>query len=173
MTAAGHSARSAAPPLAQAGTSSSTATPSGCTNLRLHRLGRRVARLYDEDVRALGLKGTQYSLLSFIVTLGPIQPSVLAARIDLGPSTLTRNLQPLIAQGWVRMEAGENQRSRRVVATDAGRALRAEAQGAWKRSQLALNAKLGPVRVARLHALIDECMELLDEADVPQGQADE
>ena len=153
--------------------SSSTATPSGCTNLRLHRLGRRVARLYDEDVRALGLKGTQYSLLSFIVTLGPIQPSVLAARIDLGPSTLTRNLQPLIAQGWVRMEAGEDQRSRRVVATDAGRALRAEAQRAWKRSQLALNAKLSPARVARLHALIDECMELLDEADVPQGQADE
>ena len=149
------------------------ARPQGCTNLRLHRLGRRVARLYDEDVRALGLKGTQYSLLSYIVTLGPIQPSVLAAHLDLGPSTLTRNLQPLIAQGWVRMEAGENQRSRLVVATDEGRALRAEAQRAWKRSQLALNETLGAARVARLHALIDECMELLDEADLPQGDADE
>jgi DNA-binding MarR family transcriptional regulator len=170
MTAARHPARSAAPlPAKAAGPSS----PSGCTNLRLHRLGRRVARLYDEDVRALGLKGTQYSLLSFIVALGPIQPSVLAAKLDLGPSTLTRNLQPLIAQGWVRLEAGENQRSRRVVATDAGRTLRAEAQRAWKRSQLALNAKLSPPRVARLHALIDECMELLDDADLPQGEADE
>ncbi len=138
-------------------------TPVGCTNLRLHRLGRRVARLYDEDVRALGLKGTQYSLLSYIVALGPIQPSVLAARLDLGPSTLTRNLQPLIAQGWVRMAPGENQRSRLVVATDEGRALRAEAQRAWKKSQLALNARLDPARVARLHALIDECMALLDE----------
>lgn len=148
------------------------ARPQGCTNLRLHRLGRRVARLYDEDVRALGLKGTQYSLLSYIVTLGPIQPSVLAAHLDLGPSTLTRNLQPLIAQGWVRMEAGENQRSRLVVATDEGRALRAEAQRAWKRSQLALNEALGAERVVRLHALIDECMELLDEARGP-GDADD
>lgn len=148
------------------------ARPQGCTNLRLHRLGRRVARLYDEDVRALGLKGTQYSLLSYIVTLGPIQPSVLAAHLDLGPSTLTRNLQPLIAQGWVRMEAGENQRSRLVVATDEGRALRAEAQRAWKRSQLALNDALGAERVVRLHALIDECMELLDEARGP-GDADD
>ena len=148
------------------------ARPQGCTNLRLHRLGRRVARRYDEDVRALGLKGTQYSLLSYIVTLGPIQPSVLAAHLDLGPSTLTRNLQPLIAQGWVRMEAGENQRSRLVVATDEGRALRAEAQRAWKRSQLSLNETLGAERVVRLHALIDECMDLLDEADGP-GDADE
>ena len=158
-------------------TSHETAKPSGCTNLRLHRLGRRVARLYDEDVRALGLKGTQYSLLSHIVTLGPIQPSVLAAQLDLGPSTLTRNLKPLIAQGWVRMEPGDNQRSRRVVATDEGRALRAEAQRAWKRSQLALNARLSPERVVRLHALIDECMDLLDAAadaaDEPQGETDD
>ena len=147
--------------------------PTGCTNLLLHRLGRRVARRYDEDVRLLGLKGTQYSLLAHIVTLGPIQPSVLAARMDLGPSTLTRNLQPLIAQGWVRMEAGKNQRSRLIVATDAGRALRTEAQRAWKRSQLALNEALGPARVAALHALIHDCMGLLDAAEAPHADAHE
>src|SRR5690606_32054087 len=64
MASSSRSARSAAATPAGAG----TAQPSGCTNLRLHRLGRRVARLYDEDLRALGLKGTQYSLLSYIVT---------------------------------------------------------------------------------------------------------
>ena len=140
-----------------------TATPQGCTNLKLRQLGRRVGRLYDAEVRALGLKGTQYSLLSHVVKLGPIQPGALALAMGLDPSTLTRNLQPLVAQGWVRLEAGPDARSRLVSATEAGQALRVQAQRAWKRSQLEVNARLGEARVLQLHALLDECLALLDD----------
>ena len=44
------------------------------------------------------------------------------------------------------------------MATEAGRAKRAEAQREWKQAQLALNARLGEARVAALHALLDECL---------------
>jgi DNA-binding MarR family transcriptional regulator len=148
-----------------------TAPPQGCTNLKLRQLGRRVARLYDEDQRALGLKGTQYSLLSYVVKLGPVRPGVLAAQMGLDPSTLTRNLAALVDAGWVSMEPGDDARSRHVVATPAGRELRVQAQRAWKRSQLALNARLGDARVARLHALLDECIALLDAP--ADGETDE
>lgn len=148
-----------------------TVKPSGCTNLKLHQLGRRVARLYEADVRALGLKNTQYSLLSYVCKLGPIQPSVLAAQMGIDPSTLTRNLQALVARGWVELQPGIDARSRQVVCTGAGRELRAEAQRAWKRSQLKLNDLLGDSRVAALHALIDDCIECLD-ANEPDGAVD-
>ena len=140
-----------------------SATPQGCTNLKLRQLGRRVGRLYDAEVRALGLKGTQYSLLSHVVKLGPLQPGALALAMGLDPSTLTRNLQPLVAQGWVRLDPGPDARSRLVSATESGQALREQAQRAWKRSQLAVNARLGAARVAQLHALLDECLGLLDD----------
>ena len=143
--------------------------PRGCTNLKLRQLSRRVTRHYDAIVSATGLKNTQYSLLSHVVVLGPIQLSTLAAKMQLDPSTLTRNLQPLLAQGWLALEPGDDARSRRVIATPEGQALRAEAQRAWKRAQLSLNEKLGDARVARLHALIDECMALLDEAESPES----
>lgn len=149
-----------------------TVKPQGCTNLKLRQLSRRVTRLYDREVGVTGLKNTQYSLLSHVVLLGPIQPSALAARMKLNASTLTRNMQPLIAQGWIRLDPGVDARSRLLVATDEGKALRAEAQRAWKRAQLSLNERLTPQRVARLHALIDECMALLDEAD-DEGSHDE
>jgi DNA-binding MarR family transcriptional regulator len=97
-----------------------------------------------------------------VVLLGPIRPSDLAARMKLDASTLTRNLQPLVAKGWLELGAGPDARSRLVSATDAGRAKRAEAQRAWKQAQLALNATLGEERVVRLHALIDECLERLE-----------
>jgi DNA-binding MarR family transcriptional regulator len=147
-----------------------TLTPQGCTNLKLRQLVRRVGRLYDEDQRGIGLKGTQYSLLSYVVKLGPIQPSELARAMGLAPSTLTRNLEPLVAAGWVVQEAGADARCRVVRATEAGVALRAEAQRAWKRSQLAVNRKLGAERVVALHALLDECVALLDAGD---GEADD
>ena len=136
--------------------------PQGCTNLKLRELSRVVTRHYDAHVAPTGLKNSQYSLLSHIVLLGPIRPGELASRMRLDASTLTRNLQPLIAAGWVEQGPGDDARSRSVVATEAGRAKRAEAQKAWKQAQLALNARLGPERVAALHDLIDGCLAVLD-----------
>ncbi|HSV70020.1 MAG TPA: MarR family winged helix-turn-helix transcriptional regulator [Methylibium sp.] len=140
--------------------------PRGCTNLKLRQLSRVVTRHYDHYVAAAGLKNTQYALLSHVVVSGPLRPSDLAQRMQLDASTLTRNLQPLVARGWVQLGPGENARSRLVEPTDAGRAKRAEGQRAWKQAQLALNARLGAERVAALHALIDECIGCLgDELD--------
>lgn len=136
--------------------------PQGCTNLKLRQLSRAVTRHYDAYVVPTGLKNTQYSLLSHVVALGPLRPGELAARMKLEPSTLTRNLQPLAAAGWVELGPGEDARSRLVSATEAGRAKRAEAQKAWKQAQLALNARFGEVRVAALHTLLDDCLQALD-----------
>jgi DNA-binding MarR family transcriptional regulator len=141
------------------------ATPRGCTNLKLRQLSRAVTRHYDAYVTPVGLKNTQYSLLSHVVLLGPIRPSELAGRMRLDASTLTRNLLPLLAQGWLVQGPGADGRSRLVEATDAGRAKRAEGQRAWKQAQLALNARLGPQRVAALHTLVDEMLAALDTAD--------
>jgi DNA-binding MarR family transcriptional regulator len=146
--------------------------PRGCTNLRLRQLSRIVTRHYDAYVTATGLKNTQYSLLSHVVLLGPIRPSDLAQRMCVDASTLTRNLQPLVAQGWLRQGPGADARSRLVEATDEGRAKRAEAQRAWKQAQLALNARLGAERVSALHALIDDCIERLADEE-PDAAADD
>src|SRR5262245_36605313 len=83
-----------------------TAPPRGCTNLKLRQLSRAVTRHYDGFVARTGLKNTQYSLLSHVVLLGPIQPAELARRMKLDASTLTRNLQPLVHRGWVEVGPG-------------------------------------------------------------------
>src|SRR5919205_1088681 len=99
----------------------SAATPRGCTNLKLRQLSRAVTRHYDAYVAPTGLKNSQYSLLSHVVLLGPLKPSELAARMRIDASTLTRNLQPLVAQGWVTQGPGKDARSRLIEATELGR----------------------------------------------------
>jgi DNA-binding MarR family transcriptional regulator len=137
--------------------------PQGCTNLKLRQLMRRVAQRYDAEVGKAGLKGTQYSLLSHVVKLGPIRPVDLAAGMNVDASTLSRNLKPLIAAGWITLSAGADGRSRLVAATDAGREKRSEAQRRWRVAQEGINATLGAQRVIALHALIDEAMQSLDD----------
>ena len=151
-------------------TSTTAPAPRGCTNLKLRQLSRAVSRHYDAYVSATGLKNTQYSLLSHVLQLGPVRPSDLAARMRLELSTLSRNLQPLVAQGWVSIGPGGDARSRLVEATEAGRAKRAEGQRAWKQAQLALNARLGAERVAALHALLDDCLAVLESEGAAIGE---
>ena len=137
--------------------------PQGCTNLKLRQLTRMVTRHYDRHVSDTGLKNTQYALLSHVVGLGPIRPGDLAKRMHMDASTLTRNLQPLVAHGWLKIGAGVDARSRLVEATETGRAKRAEGQRAWKEAQVALNERLGIECVAALHELLDACIECLDD----------
>jgi len=148
--------------------------PRGCTNLKLRQASRLVTRHYEAFVRPTGLKNTQYSLLSHVIALGPLRAGELAAAMQLDASTLTRNLQPLVQQGWVEVNTGDDARSRVVEATVAGRALRIEAQKAWKRAQLALNEQLGVERTAALHSLLDDCIARLDAPkDAPDDTPDD
>lgn len=136
--------------------------PQGCTNLKLRQLTRMVTRHYDGYIAETGLKNTQYALLSYVVQLGPIQPVDLSKLMRMDASTLTRNLQPLAAQGLLEIGAGKDARSRLVEATEAGRTKQAEGRRAWKTAQTALNERLGVERVAALHDLLDTCIESLD-----------
>ena len=140
-------------------------TPRGCTHYKLRQIARRVGRDYDAVLAAAGLKTSQYSMLNAIARFAPVRPGDLAARMGLDASTLTRNLAPLVAAGWVSVGPGQNLRTRSVELTDAGRAKLDEARRQWKSAQQALNARLGTERVAQLHALIDDCLALLDAPD--------
>ncbi len=152
---------------AQTTTALAEATPRGCTNLKLRQLTRRVSQHYDRIVGAAGLKTTQYSLLSCVTRLGPARPGDIADAMEMDASTLTRNLQPMVANGWIEVGPGADGRSRWVTATAAGKAKHAEAQREWKRAQLALNARLGEARVVALHALLDDCLAKINDIEEP------
>lgn len=145
--------------------------PQGCTNLKLRQLMRRVAQYYDAEVGKTGLKGTQYSLLSYVAKLGPVRPADLAAAMKVTPSTLSRNLQPLVNAGLIEIHAGADARSRLVTVTAQGREKRQEAQRRWRVAQEGINSILGAGNVVALHSMIDEAMERL--APLETGETDE
>ena len=140
------------------------ARPQGCTSFKLRQLMRRVTQHYDLELAKAGLKTTQYSLLSHVLKMAPVRPGELARAMTMDASTLTRNLRPLIASGWVELSPGEDGRSRCVTITPAGREKRSQAQQRWKAAQQGIQALLGVARVQALHALVDESLAMLEPA---------
>ena len=129
--------------------------PHGCTNFKLRQLLRCVARHYDSEMARVGIKTTQFSMLSHLINLGPVTPSNLARQMGIEASTLTRNLRLLIARDWAVQGPGADARCRRIEITVAGRAKHAEAKYPWKKAQLELNRRMGEQQVAELHTLIE------------------
>ena len=141
----------------------STASPApnfGCTCARLRKLARRVTRIYDAHLAPQSLKVTQYSLLANAAR-GERTVSEFAAELEMDRSTLSRNLAPLAAQGWVEVSIGADPRSRSIRVTAAGRRKLKAALPLWRKAQCEVEAVLGETGVGELHRRIERALAAL------------
>ena len=132
----------------------------GCTCARLRKLTRRLTRIYDAHLSAQAIKVTQYSLLANAAR-GERTVSEFAAELEMDRSTLSRNLAPLAAQGWVSIAIGADPRSRSISVTAAGRRKLKAALPLWRTAQCEVEAILGAAGVGDLHRKIDRALDAL------------
>lgn len=155
-------------------TSRSPETPlSGCTCSRLRRLTRRVTAVYDRALVPVGLRVTQYSLLAQLRGHPGLPMTELAARLDMDRTTLTRNLRPLLAAGWVDVAPSpEDARRRLVHITPGGEAVWSAARTHWRRAQEEVRAAVGDAALAQLHRLVDDTLPLFRPATGLEGESE-
>ena len=149
-----------------------TARSVACTCFKLRSLARRVTQLYDHEMAASGLKVTQYSLLAHALRgAGGVAPTVsaLADAMATDRTTLTRNLRPLVAAGYLEVGPGTDARSKAVRVTAAGAAAFRAARPLWQSAQARMRSIGGAEEVDELHALVDTVLPRLDEP-APGGQ---
>lgn len=113
-----------------------------CLCNALRRASRSVTRLYDDELRATGLRTTRYSLLRHLDRVGEVRQRDLSERTLIDETTLTRNLAPLVKNGWVAVRAGDDRREKLVRITEAGTAKLEEADPAWRRAQQRMRSLL-------------------------------
>ena len=133
-----------------------------CTCAMLRRASRRVTLAYDEALKPLGLRLTQYSLLASVMRSGGMSITELAERLAMERTTLTRNLKPLQTAGWLKVKPGPDRRSRAVEITAAGRALVEEAFPKWQMAERELRKSMGREETAELRQLLTLAMQAVD-----------
>ncbi|MDJ1157903.1 MarR family winged helix-turn-helix transcriptional regulator [Chelatococcus sp. SYSU_G07232] len=113
-----------------------------CACLHTRMTARAVTRVYDEALRPIGLKVTQFSLLGAIAHGVTGSVSALAETLALERTTLTRNLRLLHEAGMIAPQRGAG----RAVAyelTAKGRAMIERAIPLWEAAQRRIEAALG------------------------------
>jgi DNA-binding MarR family transcriptional regulator len=124
--------------------------PRHCVCANLRQAARAVTQHYDDALRPLGLRCTQFTLLAALRQTGPITLTALAELAVLDRTTLARNLAILRRRGLVRVRPGPDARVRIIELIPAGASLLERAMPRWQRAQRAMAKSLGPQRVEGL-----------------------
>lgn len=107
-----------------------------CNCAALRQATRVVTQLYDSELAEVGLKSSQYSLLSRLSRKGPLSLQALATELVLDRTTLTKNLAPLERDGFVVSEVDpDDKRSRKLALSPKGQKKFEKAKVAWERAQ--------------------------------------
>jgi DNA-binding MarR family transcriptional regulator len=126
-----------------------------CFCLEVQRASRAIGRRFDEAFRLLGLNNGQFSLLMALNRPTPPTMSSLAERLAMDRTTTTANLKPLERRGLVEIQRDEQDaRVRRIVLTEAGRAVLAEAVDRWRAANDAVVVRLGGTDLAALRSAL-------------------
>jgi len=130
---------------------------SECTLLNIRKASRAVTQIYDAAFAPLGLKGTQFTLLTAISRMGEPTITTLGEGLVTDRTTLSRNLAPLERAGLIRIEVGADRRSRIVKMTPRGSHRLAQAFPLWKRTQARVIQAMGK---SRWQGLLDHLSEV-------------
>jgi DNA-binding MarR family transcriptional regulator len=117
-----------------------------CLCATFRRTARALSQLYDDAVRPLGLRTTQFTILQALSLTGEVSQGRLGEILALDSTTLTRTLAIMKRRRWVAMRQGRDGRERFIALSKAGREQLDLASPAWQAVQDRLRSELGDER---------------------------
>jgi len=125
-----------------------------CLFQRTRAAARAVTRLYDDELRSIGLRASQAVVLATLAARGELSISALSDELEMDRTTLTRNLRPLEQRRLIAVSPEGRHRTRLVRLLPAGEAMLGLAAERWEQAQTALEQSLGPDGVAPVRKAI-------------------
>lgn len=106
-----------------------------CACFNFRKASRAVTQLFDAVLQPSRLRSTQFVILVRIgADVRPTLPG-LARDLNVDRTTLTRNLQPLVQRGLLRISEGREERASTVRLTPKGERALAATVPLWEKAQ--------------------------------------
>lgn len=121
-----------------------------CSCFAARRAARAITQHYEQHLKPSGLRVTQFTLLVLLELTGPQPLSRFAAQMGVERTTLTRNLQLLLARGWVTGSGTGDKRVRMLAITRKGTAAARAALPHWREAQRSIARRLGNTAIQAL-----------------------
>jgi DNA-binding MarR family transcriptional regulator len=114
-----------------------------CLAVRLRILNRVVTKIYDDGLRPLGVKTSQLNILVVTAKLGLARPAEVCERLQMDTSTLSRNVERMMAKDWLEVVEDDDGRAQPFRLTAKGRRLLERAMPAWEKAQERVKKLIG------------------------------
>jgi len=131
-----------------------------CLSLNLRKANRVMSQIYDHYLAVCHLKGSQFSILRATNLLKKTTNKELQEVLVLDQTTLSRNLKPLIRDGFITTQEGEDRRVKELALTASGHELFTLAEQQWALAQGDVKNKLGVKNTELLHLLTEVVVNL-------------
>jgi DNA-binding MarR family transcriptional regulator len=136
--------------------SEATLPPLPCLCASIRRAARALTQRYDEALRPLGLRGTQFTVLQTLSLAGEVAQRKLGEILAMDSTTLTRTLDIMRRADWVSRQRGEDRREWMLRLSSSGRNQLQHALPAWKKAQQQMARQLGDKRWLDVFQLTDQ-----------------
>ncbi|WP_251549912.1 MarR family winged helix-turn-helix transcriptional regulator [Neobacillus muris] len=84
----------------------------------LHQLSRHLTNKLNEALKPAGLYSSQWAVIYVLKTKGSITQKELCDYLSVEAPPMTRTIQRLVKQGYVRQQTGQDKREKHVQLTD-------------------------------------------------------
>jgi DNA-binding MarR family transcriptional regulator len=125
-----------------------------CVGGCVRKMNRMLTTIYDRAFARAGLKTSQFTMLVVVANRGRARPAELTRLLQLDESTLSRNVERMRTNGWLRLKPDGDRRSHLIELTDKGEALLRKCLPLWQQVQREVSARLGAESVAALRAAL-------------------
>jgi DNA-binding MarR family transcriptional regulator len=125
------------------------------------RASRALTQWYDDALRPVGLRATQFTILQVLSRAGEVSQGKLGEILAMDSTTLTRTLRIMARKGWIAERRGQDRRERRLRLSKAGRDQFNRALPPWEKAQAQLGRHLGDERWRDLLKLSNEVTNML------------
>jgi DNA-binding MarR family transcriptional regulator len=120
--------------------------PLPCMCASLRRSSRALTQLYDQALRPLGLRATQFTVLQALSLVGEVSQGGLGQILAMDSTTLTRTLEIMGRRNWIAKKQGKDRREWRLRLTKVGDSQFKRALSSWQGVQSKLRSQLGSDR---------------------------
>lgn len=132
-----------------------------CASFR--RASRALTQIYEDELRPLGLRATQFTILQVLSRAGEVPQNELGQMLAMDSTTLTRTLEIISRHGWITKRYGKDRRERLLRLDKAGEIQLKRALQHWEKVQDRLRRQLGNERWENLLKFTNEVMTVVTE----------
>lgn len=135
--------------------------PCMCATLR--RASRALTQVYEDALRPIGLRATQFTVLQALSLTGEVTQGEIGRILALDSTTLTRTLKIMVRQGWIAKRRGKDRREWRLRLSKGGEAQLRRGTRYWEKAQAQVRGKLGGDRWDRILNLSNQATNAVTE----------